>query len=253
MISTRIFLISVIIGFLTIKAGESQNPGYKGRNFSITLENFLSSSLTFPNINGESGFSSVNNRHGIKLGYVLNKDFGLNVTYNIYPTNVELVEKVPNNYTAPNFKDGMADLTGQNIGLNLRFNYKGTIAPLGPYIEMGPVYYTYNLSYDRSHFRYQDANDKTGYFVPEKESYDFSDWGFRFAVGNQRILWDYLTLDYGLQMNINFADGFFGDAYCCGTEPFADSPEETLRLRSTTRVQAHQLVSLKVAIGYLPF
>lgn len=244
-------LLILSICLLAGTALQGQNPGYKGRHFSITAESYLSPSFTFPNINKEKGLTALNHRFGVRLGYALSEEEGLNVSYNYYPTKLKLIRQPTNSGQIK----GYGDLTGHNIGLHYRASLNEIFHPLGDYVQVGGSLYTFQVNYDKSDFRYQSVStNQVAYSLPEKETHQFKKWGFNMAFGTERILFDYLFIDYAVQMNIIIANGFIGGNYCCGDHPVQiTEPKKYLRRAASNRVLAHHFINLKLGIGYLAF
>jgi hypothetical protein len=250
----------LLLTLLALTDAFAQNPGYKGRNFSISVENFFSSSLIFPNSNGEEGFTAFNNRHGGRLGYTLSKNLELGFNFGFYNTKLELSRsyrvKSSNNSYIESDHDALGDISGQDLNLSLRIAVGDIYMPLGEYIMIGAGVYLYETTYNEEDFKYnpREGDDAVAYSLPQDNTHQFNDFGLKLGLGRERVLGDFLFVDYALNFEIITSKAFFGDGYCC-SESLSDirNDKEYLEQVTSGRSQAHHLINVKIAVGYMPF
>jgi hypothetical protein len=100
---------------------------------------------------------------------------------------------------------GMYSIKGLDYSLYFKFYPRRYVAPWGRYIIAGAVFNKYVCTYDpsRMNIKYNDANTNqvvTLNFGPTEQDYFRGD--LRFGWGRSRILFNRVTLDYGVNLEV---------------------------------------------------
>ena len=228
-----------------------QITGYQGKRFLINYSQYFSLAIANPNVNNNSGWRSFNYYCEIEPEYVIgNKNtFGLNAGYTktsfsydkFFESKGMLNGREVNQYDFE--KSVFGKITLFSTGFFFRHFFNGNIAPLGTYLKFGANWLHYTIDPGDPRMANGWPLDETPFEVHNDPSYNT--WLVNLEVGQTRIFFKRLLLDYGLKMSFNpgaikrLSPGF--DAH---TRDFYK--EISLR-----RINSFSFLSAKVGIGIL--
>ena len=252
---TRISLI-ILLFILSGSAVKSQAPGYLGKTLIANFDvNFAPSIRTY-------GFDDYwplkfNMKSGIGLDYVFSRNNTVGLKFNFFKTNFDFTEDcvfdtniLGSTYYDVNFRsNGLAQMKVRNLGINIKMFRHNLLAPLGMYSEFELNYYSYNISYSEDTlFLYAVKNQYDTKWIPEFPNGKFRAMGLNYTVGYQRIFFDKLVTNIGLQ----FGWLFTGDILIYEQPGYLElDPADYLRILSQRRLQYHTAINLEAGVGIL--
>ncbi|MCW3072403.1 MAG: hypothetical protein JWO44_2293 [Bacteroidetes bacterium] len=255
--------ILLLFSVLFAGSASSQVAGYMGKRLMIGYANNF-----FPAITGPTASSydiGVNTTHCFNLEYTAWKKTNLCLSYQVFKTGLNMnyvfTEYGDNNgstYTA-SYRylpkpDVPMNISAKNIGIGLKFFSSGCLAPVGRYKKFELLLLFSNLSYADNSFQY---SRDYGYSVDQPKmasvgtgAYSYKTFALNFSMGRQRVLFDRLVLDYGMQVGFLPA-GFFGTLNSELEFSSANSAEIVFRQETNQRLFRYQLFNLHIGLGFL--
>ncbi len=224
----------------------AQVPGYLGKRFSLSYQNFFFASIT-----GTETKSKINISHNAELNFLTGKRSALCFTFMYVPFKVSTYYNA-GNYTQIIFSEDVPYLKcnsfSYTLGLKLFINRK-KFAPLG-------LYFKWELEYSKGSIKipaYTKKLSNGSYWNPVVTSTQYPEQtiivdggGPAISFGKQRVFFDKLLVDYGIRAGIivvwnskkSYADRGF---------------ENTMIDKVQNNVLAQQFFNFKIGIGFLPF
>ncbi|MFN0202798.1 MAG: hypothetical protein ACKVTZ_14840 [Bacteroidia bacterium] len=210
------FLVGILF-FACISFLNAQPPGYLGKRWTVALNNYIA-----PSVFDEK--SLMNWQTGISMAKVVSRNFSVGMGAYLYATSSELA--IPN----PSFD--RSSISGWNLNVHAKhYNLfkKGNLAPIGPYQKIEIAYWQYT---------FQDR------FEPYQYSVRNSNLSLGIGIGSQRVIYHFITFNYGIQANFLL--------------PFFLSQKTLLggqaeHLRAYNRMRDFSALSANVGLGFLLF
>ncbi|MBU0764266.1 MAG: hypothetical protein KJ607_05475 [Bacteroidetes bacterium] len=257
---TLLILFTLVTSF----TGYAQGSGYMGKTFVVSGHFNLSPALINPNSSHKSGLASLNTTKTLEADWAFSRNRSTGLFVQFYNTSVDATDKtlsynVRQSYDSYYFDTeeieliGYYGINGINFGANIRFYIGDWIAPLGRYIQLDLFLMTWTV-YGVSKFEHPVYSDiSSTYIFPEIATEPrYYNTGGAFTVGKQRILFDRITIKYGIRNSlilfyispINMRDSFGS----------LDYTEDDFVLRtSKNRLATRWLLDVQFGIGILLF
>ncbi|MFL5764231.1 MAG: hypothetical protein ACJ77K_09835 [Bacteroidia bacterium] len=222
----------------------SQAPGYMGKRFVVTHSCHYFPAFGNASLFRRSGWMNVTEAIGADIAMHNNMNICIAAQY--IGTGVDYV----NGYSTSFYDIKVADIQHAPAPLNvIQFSLglkkfrKRMMAPIGFYMKWELLYMKCFLDYDPGAFEVRGVG-RHGYSpVSETGRIQGSGIGGAYSVGFQRILWHKLVVDYGGRFELS---GTMSGYY--------EHESDTYMMRNaTSRLRNHQILSLKLGIGYLAF
>lgn len=236
----------------------AQTPGYMGRHCMIGYSNnFFVSAL---GANTKSTEVGINSTHCFNFEYVIKNRTNFCLSFQTLKTGLEPDES----YDYSNYGNAEYDpkpyvpmqVRSTNIALGFKFFRKGTFAPVGKYRKIEMMLLLSKLNYEKNSFTYYDYNSSSTIRTSlGKGEYNFSSFAIAYTFGRQRVLFDRLVLDYGIQVAVfpgivlnTLGDGLFELGSSTG-----NIMEYDLQRSTSMRLFTHQLFNFHIGLGFLAF
>ena len=262
-----------ILFFLFFISGSllAQVPGYLGKRFMLGYSNYFMTAFKGPgpesaSPSDEASFT-INNVHCLNFEYAVNQhnmicfsgqylrtgiayDRGIHTGF----FNLSSSRDYPylNTYKYGGNFEIPALLTSKNIGVGLKTFKRGFIAPTGKYNKFEVIFMFEKVKYDYQNFLKQDFNNSSNKDIRSAlgtGEYSYKNLSFAYTVGNQRILYDKIVLDYGVRFAYTPA---YNIIIVVANRQFVGI-EDYYRQASQIRIFREQLINFHIGIGFLAF
>lgn len=235
-----------ILLFLMTGSLAYSQPGYQGHKFLILYDFNLSPALLNYNAQGETGFTSFNLIHQVKVEYAWRRKFNLGLQGSFDKTSLDISE----------YNSEERPVKSSNIGFGIyakRFlSDDANLAPRGTYFQFGIGAQYVNI-YD------EKANKALHSYV--------GNFSVNCGFGRQTILYKRLMIDYGVTFSLNnsvfnvipifefFTESDRMDAPFSGTGNLDyEEANDTFKVQrmATYTALTSNIVAVKIGIGLLP-
>ena len=149
-------------------------------------------------------------------------------------------------------------LHSTNVVFGFKFFKKGTFAPVGKYRKLELSLLFSRLTYGNRSFKFYDYYASSSDYVKiGTGDYRYNTFSINYTIGRQRVFFDRLVLDYGIQFSA--FPGIVVGAVLGDVLDFNSSAYETTNLsdrfknQSNVRLLTHQLVNFHLGLGFLAF
>ncbi|MFL5764234.1 MAG: hypothetical protein ACJ77K_09850 [Bacteroidia bacterium] len=233
----KTFLLFLLLPFFT----NAQISGYLGKRCIVSYSNCFMYGVSGPT--ARSSGSGFNFTHGLGIEYQVKERISLGLNGQFVHTGVGY-KYVKYNYGehSPMILNNFA------VGISLKKYGKRRIPPLGFYQKFEIFFSHYTVKYDTSFFRGKGIehyhSNMTYSTVPTGSGeIAFNGLGGAFSIGKQRVFFHKLVLDYGVRGAILFPM----------IPGFNTEVEQSVCGQSGLRFLGHQMLNLKIGIGFLAF
>ena len=265
--------IKSIVLFLLLSAfsANAQESGYLGERFVIGYSNYFFPGFRGPGPNaadpaGQSSFC-LNNVNCLNVEYAYAERRMLCLSTQYLRTGIAYDNGIHDgvfdaassrDYPYPGGSKYGGDfskpalLSSLNFGLGIKMFKRGFIAPVGRYKKIEFLFLLETVKYDNTNFRIVDPNnsDETIAYTAGNGIYKYKNVAISYTIGNQRVLFDKLILDYGLRFA--YTPGVNIISYVAETESVGDM-SGVYRFASRTRIFREQLINIHIGLGFLAF
>lgn len=249
-------------------------PGYMGKRLVTEYNLTTFSPVAFPNANFNRTILPTNFAHNLKLEYVLTRKISIAAGFEMLNTSIDLsnmdyiaVDLDDPQYSTSDYyqreldvkPDGYAGVRSMNFDFSV--NLYNHLAPWGKYHRLGAKLYLFQIDPQNDAFTV-DLQEEISYdeFGPLDE-FDYSDqvpikdtygtWGLSYEFGRQRVLFNKITLRYGMKFT-----GVVGIVNKVASLDFGGSryvTESYLGNQAKQRLFFHQLINFSIGIGFLAY
>lgn len=240
----------------------SQVPGYMGKRLAIGYSNNFFLAGVGPT--ASSYDVGLNSTHSFNLEYTIKNRTNLCGSFQIFKTGLAMNRTFyGNNYNpsfgtydshyytyAPNPAIPM-ELKSKCVAVGLKFFQRGYLAPVGKYRKFELVIMFSNLSYGDDSFIYVDGGS-LAYASLGTGEYAFKEFALMYTLGRQRILFNRVVLDYGMQFG--FMPAVLPSVLLSdGNSVYYNSIsfETALRQDVNFRLFRHQLCNFHLGLSFL--
>ncbi|MEA3495540.1 MAG: hypothetical protein U9R42_05830 [Bacteroidota bacterium] len=212
-----IIFISLFISVSAFSQYFEKAPGYQGKTVIANTNFSYSPALFAPNKNGVISGKAVNLRTSIGGEYIIDKKRGVGIQLSAFKTAFEFdypIEEMrhftttwsDDGYEPTRIRsDGLGYINAKSMGLYYK-SYFNHIAPLGAYFKIQVDWIFYKVNYDSNDILdkiiYDNGHNNRTYSPEYLPNYQldkrYTAWSFNMKFGNQRILFDRIVLDYGI-------------------------------------------------------
>lgn len=245
----------------------SQVAGYMGKRLTLGYSN----NFFISGIGPSAGSYDVglNTTHSFNLEYTIKNRTNLCLSYQMFNTGVTtnhtFVESSADlygntsttEYTYDPDPNVPMDLHSKNICVGFKFFVSGAQAPVGKYKKLELVVMLCDLTYADKSFTGLDYNSGYGgYSNAVKKSlgtgsYSYKSFALTYTVGKQRVLFNCLVLDYGVQFGFVPAGAF---ATLNSESDYSNSAltvSDVFRQEMNKRLLRYQLFNFHLGLGFL--
>jgi hypothetical protein len=254
--------ITIVIFVLALGKMSAQVPGYMGKRLMLGYSNnfFVTASGPTARTN-EAGFNTT---HCFNLEYTIKNRTNLCASFQMFNTgtmlnkNIEVSGYDPASQEYLNYTymyspvgDEPIFVSTKTFGIGFKFFPTGSLAPLGKYKKLELLLLFSDVSYSNNSFiineNYQGTYSRGTIGAGE---YTFKTFALAYTLGRQRVLFDRIVLDYGIQFALLPA-GFF--ATLNGDEDFYSNSTIESNFRSVTnaRLFRYNIFNFHLGLGLL--
>ena len=245
-------LFSGLVFMIAMCTLTAQNPGYQGKKLSMNYSFYTINALRFPNEAGNTGLLAFNAIHYANLDMAVSKKRSIGVSFQYLHTCFRYDNEYEIEYTSDwggsemtmqTHSHSLGRVESYNIGIYPRFFFRGNISPLGTYLKLELLGINYKV-YPGNPV----PEDKPNGYQPPKFSHDVSYWNiaFAFGIGQNRIFFNRMFLDYGLRFKI-YPD------MLSERDVTAYTNKDYLKKVPYARLASMELFNIKVGVGVLLF
>ncbi|MDF2437932.1 MAG: hypothetical protein K0Q95_2308 [Bacteroidota bacterium] len=257
-------IFSVCISAITLwpLSALAQSPGYLGKHVTLGYSNNFFPALIGPV--AKSYNKGLNSTHGLNFEYTIKNrtNFcfsfqrfrtGVNINHTFIQSKVDSFGNTRN--TTYNF-DSKEPLLLQTNGLCFGFKFfdPGVLAPVGKYRKFELVLLFSKLTYGGKSFiifdNYTNANPIKGKIGTGE--YKFNSFALTYSLGRQRVLFDLLVLDYGIQFGVVPA-ALVATLNMESDYSSLSTLESVLRQETNRRLFRYETINLHIGLGFLAF
>lgn len=261
----RNILLALLLVVGSVAAQAQAPSGYMGKRLIVGAQLNTFGAWVMPNANNEIGITSFNTQKQFTLEWVTSRTASVGLTYRHYKTTAEFIE-TPVEYNVTNSWGGVntcsitpnsnAPMWTNHYGIYTKFNTSKEIAPLGSYFLFGLERLRWRVQPDPDTFDHQfvslgnECTETNPTMVHEPRMHGTM---FTMAIGKQRIFFDRLVFNYGLQMSWVFGANTIIDPL--SGIPFAERETETYYIEalSRSRLFSHNFINFSIGLGWLAY
>jgi hypothetical protein len=237
----------------------AQVVGYMGKRLIIGYSNNFSIAGVGPT--AESYDPGFNTTHCFNLEYIIKNRTNFCLSYQMLKTGVEIPYDfyVQTYNSAYGYSEGVSytyagsapmQVSTKNFGIGFKFFPQGTLSPIGKYRKLELLLLFSDFTYPRNSFDYYNSTD----YTMKKGSVGTGDYSFKtfaitYTMGHQRVLFNRIVFDYGIQFGFLPA-GAFG-YLTDGEFTTGGSYESVFRQETNQRLFRHQMFSFHLGLGLL--
>jgi len=245
MIKVSALLITACLAVCFAFSSRAQEaPGYLGK--LNTLEYNYGAFLGY-NFNVDALRFSDN--HSFQYNHVLDRRTSVGISYTHYGIDIDANDVFYSVYTSELrqlYKSstkvyGKYRISGNDLGLHIRFYQNNWIAPLGVYHQVGVKAIMLNPTNNEAYY-YMDSKKTT--LEPSKPF--FTSLGITYTFGKTKVFFDRLLLNYGVQLN-----WMASTVYPFYEEYKTQLVDDYFRKTMNKNVYFDQMVKVKLGIGLL--
>ncbi|MCW3104173.1 MAG: hypothetical protein JWO09_2613 [Bacteroidetes bacterium] len=240
----------------------AQIPGYLGKRLMVGYSNNFFLSTVDPT--ASSYDLGMNTTHSLNVEYTIKNRTNICASFQMFRTgiavNTGFIEyrttssgsTTVKTYTYYPIPDAPMVMKTKCLALGFKFFKRGSFAPLGKYRKLEAVLMFSNISYQPLTFRYIQGN-KTGRASLGSGNYSYKEFAVTYTLGRQRILFDRLVVDYGVQFGF-MPLGALSITDYSGTVNITNYPgamESVLREESNMRLFRYELFNIHLGLGFL--
>jgi hypothetical protein len=249
-------------------------PGYLGKTILVSYSGNFFPAVANPNKNGEQGFTSFNYIHKVSLDYVINRKGSIGFAFETYTTGVDYDFNFRNSETdqygntisdITYYPNGYGTLNVKGISIYKSIYRKG-ISPLGKHTIFGLKLLfastdlsTVKFTGTRYDYNYYTAGEEETYNTTNK-SIKNMEIGFIWGYGVNRIIQDFVVLNFGFELTL-LPSAFFdvikenqgSHSFSGDQDPYAEYKTEVELFESygSKRLFRGQFFNIKISIGFL--
>ncbi len=214
-----IIFISLFIRASAFSQYFEKAPGYQGKTVIANTNFSYSPAIFAPNKNGIISWKAANLRTSIGGEYIFTKKDGVGIQLSAFKTAFQFDYPI---YSNRHYEDqynsgyrnvsissnGVGYINAKSLGLYYK-SYLNHIAPLGSYFKIQVEWLFYKVNYDSNEIiskMLYDDHEKDSYYDNYDPDYlppyilenKYSALALNMKFGNQRILFDRIVLDFGI-------------------------------------------------------
>jgi hypothetical protein len=259
---------TILLGFVLLTASvlTAQVPGYMGKRLTLGYSNNFFAAIIGPP--AQSYDMGINTTHSFNIEFTIKPRTNFCLSYQMFNTGVttnhtfvnSTQDQYGNVYNVESHFDPVPnkpmELHSNNVCIGFKFFNAGSLAPVGKYRKLELVLMFTELSYPpNSFFTYNynygfGGNDGVSRSSLGTGNYNFKSFALTYSLGRQRVLFNRLVLDYGLQFGFVPA-GVFATLNSEGDFSDASTPENVFRQETNKRLFRHQLFNFHIGLGFL--
>lgn len=249
-VSIVFFIISVNYQMI------AQVSGYQGKRVIANYSILFFNSLSNPD---EQNITTFNSKHNFSVDYLVDRYTSIGISTELYKTKIPVIKhlikynvvvKNSGDTTTKNFYPSQnVNLSAYNIGLFIKFYQQSDFAPIGTYHQASISRIFYKVDISAGTFDIYDDSYDTIFppDIPIDDSYGAT--LISYTLGNQRVYFDRLLLDIGLQTGWVFG-GKILELLLSDVDAALDN-NQYIELSSKRRLLGHHFFNIKIGIGFL--